>query len=129
MLTLLVVQRATDLARYKWTFFAVGAVLLVLPLVPGIGSRFGGARIWVSIGPLNFQPGEFAKIALAIFFAGYLAERRELIAAGTWHLGPLRLPEPRHLLPIIARVGVLRHRRWSGRRTSVPRCCSSRCSS
>ena len=49
---------------------------------PGLGFELGGARIWVSLGPINFQPGEFAKLALAIFFAGYLAERRELIAAG-----------------------------------------------
>ena len=68
---------------------------------PASGDSVGGARIWVSLGPINFQPGEFAKIALAIFFAGYLAERRELIAAGTWKVGPLHLPEPRHLLPIV----------------------------
>jgi cell division protein FtsW (lipid II flippase) len=98
--TLLIVQRTSDLARYKWTFFAVGAGGLLLPLVPGIGRSFGGARIWVSVGPINFQPGEFAKLALALFFAGYLAERRELIAANTWRIGPLHLPEPRHLLPI-----------------------------
>lgn len=98
---LLVVQRPTDLARYKWTFFAAGAVLLLLPLVPGIGRTFGGARIWVSIGPINFQPGEFAKVCLALFFAGYLAERRELIATGTWRVGPLRLPEPRYLFPVL----------------------------
>jgi peptidoglycan glycosyltransferase len=97
---LFVVQRTTDLAHQTWTFFAIGAGLLLLPLVPGIGRSFGGARIWVSIGPINFQPGEFAKICLALFFAGYLAERRELIAANTWKVGPLRLPEPRHLLPI-----------------------------
>ena len=97
---LLVVQRTTDLARYTWTFFVIGAGLLVLPLVPGIGASFGGARIWVSIGPINFQPGEFAKIALALFFAGYLAERRELIAINSWRVGPFRLPEPRHLLPV-----------------------------
>jgi peptidoglycan glycosyltransferase len=99
--TLLVVQRASDLARYTWTFFVLGAVLLLLPLVPGVGRTFGGARIWVSIGPVNFQPGEFAKLALALFFAGYLADRRELIATNTWKLGPMRLPEPRHLLPIL----------------------------
>ena len=65
--------------------------------MPGIGRSVGGARIWVSLGPINFQPGEFAKICLAIFFAGYLAERRELIAGGTWKVGPLHLPEPRYL--------------------------------
>ncbi len=105
VVTLLVVQRAADLARYKWTLFAVGAGLLLLPLVPGVGRTFGGARIWVRIGPVNFQPGEFSKIALAVFFAGYLAERRELIATGTWHIGPLRLPEPRHFLPILLAWG------------------------
>jgi peptidoglycan glycosyltransferase len=99
--TLVVVQRAADLARYRWTFLAIGVGLLVLPMVPGVGYSAGGARIWVNVGPVNFQPGEFAKIALAIFFAGYLAETRELIAAGTWKVGPLRLPEPRHLLPIV----------------------------
>jgi peptidoglycan glycosyltransferase len=103
--TLFLVQRVTDLARYKWTFFAIGAGLLLLPMVPFIGRSFGGARIWVSVGPINFQPGEFAKIALALFFAGYLAERRELIATGTWKVGPFHLPEPRHLLPIAVAWG------------------------
>ena len=68
----------------------------------------------MSLGPINFQPGEFAKIALAIFFAGYLAENRELIAEGTWKVGPLRLPEPRYLLPILLAWGVRRAR--DGRR-------------
>jgi len=105
VLTLLFVQRAADLASYKWTFFALGSILLLLPLVPGVGRSFGGARIWVSFGPVNFQPGEFAKILLALFFAGYLAERRELIATGMWKVGPLRLPELRHLLPILLAWG------------------------
>jgi peptidoglycan glycosyltransferase len=98
--TLLFVQRATDLARYKWTLFVGGAALLLMPMVPGLGYSVGGAEIWVNLGPINFQPGEFAKLSFAIFFAGYLAERRELIAAGTWKIGPIRLPEPSHILPI-----------------------------
>jgi len=102
VLTLLLVQRPTDLARYKWTFLFVGAGSLLLPLVPGIGRNVGGARIWVSLGPVSIQPGEFAKIALALFFAGYLAENRELIAAGTARLGPLRIPEMKYFLPITA---------------------------
>ena len=69
------------------------------------GQTFNGARIWVSIGSINFQPGEFAKIALAIFFAAYFAERRELIAAMTWKVGPFHLPEPRYILPIIVAWG------------------------
>ena len=103
--TLLVVQRASDLARYSWVFFFGGAFLLLLPLVPGIGRNINGARIWVSIGPINFQPGEFAKIFLAIFFASYLADRRELIAASTWKVGPFHLPEPRFIAPIVAAWG------------------------
>jgi peptidoglycan glycosyltransferase len=103
--TLLFVQRATDLARYKWLLFFVGAGALLLPLVPGFGSTINGARIWVSIGPVNFQPGEFAKISLAVFFAAYLAERRELIAASTWRIGFLRLPEPRYIMPIFVAWG------------------------
>ena len=70
-------------------------LLLLLPLVPGIGRDINGAKIWVSLGPINFQPGEFAKIALALFFAAYLVERRELLAMATWRVGPLHLPEPR----------------------------------
>lgn len=92
--TLFFVPRAADLGRYKWTCFVIGAVLLLLPLAPGIGRNINGARIWVGLGPLGFQPGEFAKLAFTIFFAAYLAERRELIAASTWRIGPVRLPTP-----------------------------------
>ena len=56
----------------------------------------------MSIGPVNFQPGEFAKLAFAIFFASYLADNRQLIAGGTWKVGPLHLPEPRAFLPVLA---------------------------
>lgn len=98
--TLVVVRRVGDLARYKWTFAIGGLGLLVLPFVPGVGQLINGSRIWVSIGPINFQPGEFAKIALAIFFAAYLVERREVLAMATWRVGPFWLPEPRHLGPV-----------------------------
>ena len=99
--TLVFVQRVVNLDHRMWWWFAGGAFLLLLPLAPGIGQLINGARIWVSIGPVNFQPGEFAKLALAIFFASYLAERRELIAASTWKVGPFHLPEPRFIAPIL----------------------------
>ena len=99
------VPRATDLARYRWILFFGGTGALLLPLVPGLGQQINGARIWVSLGPINFQPGEFAKIALAIFFAAYFAENRELIAAKTWKVGPVRLPEPRFILPVMVAWG------------------------
>ena len=78
-----------------------------MPMVPGLGYSVGGAEIWVNLGPINFQPGEFAKLSFAIFFAGYLAERRELIAAGTWKIGPIRLPEPRPHPADPRRLGLL----------------------
>ena len=71
---LLFVERPGDLAHMKYTFLAVGMGLLLLPLVPGLGTSVGGARIWVSFGPVNFQPGEFAKLSFALFFAGYLSD-------------------------------------------------------
>jgi len=103
--TLLIVQRPSDLARYRWLLLFGGAAALLLPLVPSLGVQINGARIWVSVGPINFQPGEFAKIAFAIFFAAYLAERRELIAASTWKVGPLHLPEPRYIAPVLIAWG------------------------
>jgi cell division protein FtsW (lipid II flippase) len=101
VLTLLLVRRVSDLARYKWTFAFAGLALLMLPFGPGIGKIINGSRIWVAIGPVNFQPGEFAKIFLALFFAAYLVEKRELLAMATWRVGPLWLPEPRHLGPVV----------------------------
>ncbi|HEX4903367.1 MAG TPA: FtsW/RodA/SpoVE family cell cycle protein [Acidimicrobiales bacterium] len=99
--TLLVIRRSRDLERYRYTFAAMGLGLLLLPLLPVIGRTINGSRIWISLGPLNFQPGEAAKIVLAIFFAGYLVERRELLALSTFRIGPLHLPDPKHLGPIL----------------------------
>ena len=103
--TLWFVRRSRDLATYRWTFALVGMALLLLPLVPGIGQEVFGSQIWVKIGPVNFQPGEFAKIALAIFFAAYLVEKRELLAMGSWGVGPLRIPDPKHLGPVLLAWG------------------------
>jgi peptidoglycan glycosyltransferase len=100
--TLFVLRKgANDLGRYKWTFAFGGLGLLLLPFVPHVGRLINGSRIWVKIGPVNFQPGEFAKIALAIFFAAYFVERRELLTVGTWKVGPFHLPEARHLAPVV----------------------------
>ncbi|MCU1378858.1 MAG: putative FtsW/RodA/SpoVE family cell cycle protein [Acidimicrobiales bacterium] len=99
--TLIVVRRVRDLERYRYTFMLLGVGLLLLPLLPGIGRNINGARIWVSLGPLNFQPGEFAKIALAIFFASYLVEKREVLGIAARRVGPLALPEIRHFGPVL----------------------------
>ena len=104
--TLLVVRRSRDLEQFRYILLLIGLLLLVLPLLPVIGQTINGSRIWVRIGPVNFQPGEFAKLALAIFFASYLVDKRELFRAGTWKLGPLRLPEPKHAAPVLLAWGV-----------------------
>lgn len=104
--TLLVVRRSRTLEAYLYTALAAGVALLLMPLLPVVGQSINGSRIWVSFGPVNFQPGEFAKIALAVFFAGYLVRKRELLALTTFRIGPLSLPEPRHLGPVLAAWGV-----------------------
>jgi peptidoglycan glycosyltransferase len=98
--TLLFLRDIRTLERYRYTAGFVGLVLLLLPLLPVVGQTINGSRIWVSFGPINFQPGEFAKLALAVFFAGYLVEKRELLAINR-AFGPFALPDPKHLGPIL----------------------------
>jgi len=104
--TLFVIRRARDLERYRYTFLLIGIGLLIMPMVPGIGEVINGSRIWVSLGPVNFQPGEFAKIALAVFFAAYLVERRELLAMASWPRFRPILPDPKHLGPVVLAWGM-----------------------
>ncbi len=78
----------------------------MLPLVPGIGISINGAQIWVALGPISFQPGEFAKIAFALFFASYLVEKRELLSMATWpRIRPV-LPDLKHLGPVMLAWGM-----------------------
>jgi cell division protein FtsW (lipid II flippase) len=78
------------LEGYKYLFGVSAVGLLMLPALPGIGTTINGARLWVKIGPLQFQPGELAKIALIVFLAGYLREKREVLAQGRLKdFGPL----------------------------------------
>jgi cell division protein FtsW (lipid II flippase) len=80
------------LESYKYLFGLSAVGLLVLPALPVIGQRINGARLWIKLGPLQFQPGELAKIALIVFLAGYLREKREVLAQGRLKdFGPLIL--------------------------------------
>lgn len=103
--TLVLIRDVRKLERYRYTAGFIGLTLLLLPLLPVVGRTINGSRIWVSFGPVNFQPGEFAKLALAVFFAGYLVEKRELLAIHR-AFGPLSLPDPKHLGPILIAWGV-----------------------
>jgi cell division protein FtsW (lipid II flippase) len=70
------------LESYRYLFGVAAVVLLLLPSLPGAGERVNGARLWVHVGPLQFQPGELAKIMLIVFLAGYMREKREVLAQG-----------------------------------------------
>ncbi len=98
--TLIFVRRSTMLDTYRWLAAVAGLGLLVMPLLPVIGREVNGARIWVRFGPINFQPGEFAKIALAIFIASYLAEKRDMLSTTRFGRGSFAVPEPKHLAPV-----------------------------
>ena len=101
-IVLLVVRDHRRLQTLTYTFGFAAIVLLVLPLLPGIGRNIRGARIWIGLGPFSFQPGEAAKICLAIFFAGYLVVKRDALAlAGRRFMG-IDLPRGRDLGPILA---------------------------
>ena len=91
------------LESYKY-LFGIGAVaLLFLPRVPGIGETVNGARLWVHFGGFQFQPGELAKIFLIVFLAGYLREKREVLAQGRLKdFGPLLMIWAAGILVIVA---------------------------
>jgi cell division protein FtsW (lipid II flippase) len=103
--TLLFVRRTRDIERFRYTFALIGIGLLLLPLAPVIGRNINGSRLWVRFAGITFQPGEMAKIALCIFFASYLIEKRELLSQFTRQIGPISVPHVRHLGPLVLAWG------------------------
>ncbi|MFW0183870.1 FtsW/RodA/SpoVE family cell cycle protein [Rothia sp. CCM 9417] len=89
------------LRKVTYISLTVSLVLLILPLLPLIGTEINGARIWISVGGRTFQPGEIAKITLAIFFAGYLSAHRDLIMLAGKKIGPVRLPRFKDMAPMM----------------------------
>jgi cell division protein FtsW (lipid II flippase) len=104
--TLVLVPRVRDLDRYRYLFAFGGVGLLLLPLLPVVGENINGSRVWVHLGPINLQPGEFAKIALVIFCASYLGEKRDVLTLADRRLGPLPLPDLRALGPVAVAWGL-----------------------
>jgi len=100
--TLLVLRDIRQLDSYTYTIGLAGIVLLLLPIVPGIGYSINGARLWVNIGFLQFQPAEFGRVLIVIFLASYLSQRRELLAAGVGRFG---LPRVKDLGPLLLAWG------------------------
>jgi cell division protein FtsW (lipid II flippase) len=110
-LVILFVPSQLFLRRYVYVSMAVGIALLLLPLVPVIGTTINGATLWISLFGITFQPGEIAKIALIIFFAGYLVNRKDSLAVVGRKILGVRIPRGRELGPILviwlASIGVL----------------------
>jgi cell division protein FtsW (lipid II flippase) len=89
------------LQRYTYISMVAALVLLLLPLVPGLGTDIFGAKIWIRVAGFSIQPGEFAKIVIAVFFAGYLMVKRDALALASRRFMGLYLPRGRDLGPIL----------------------------
>ncbi|HEY7478003.1 MAG TPA: FtsW/RodA/SpoVE family cell cycle protein [Actinomycetota bacterium] len=99
---LAVVRDIRQLDAFTYTIGLAGLVLLLLPIVPGLGQEINGARLWVSVGAISFQPAEFGRILIVIFLASYLAQHREMLATGVGRLG---LPRVKDLGPLLLAWG------------------------
>jgi cell division protein FtsW (lipid II flippase) len=103
-LVLALIRRSRDLERYRYLMLIAAFVLLVLPVMPKLRSspdNLYGAKLWVALGPLSFQPVEIAKLLLVVFFASYFVEKRELLTISTRRLGNFLLPDLRAFGPIL----------------------------
>ena len=100
--TLALVRDVRQLDAYTYTIGLAGLALLLLPIVPGIGTEINGARLWVNLGFVTFQPAEAGRILIVIFLASYLGQRRELLATGVGRFG---LPRAKDLGPILLAWG------------------------
>ncbi|MSW96883.1 MAG: cell division protein FtsW, partial [Actinobacteria bacterium] len=101
-IVILTMRSPRSLQRYTYTSGLAAVILLLLPMVPGLGVEVNGARVWIDIGGLTFQPGEIAKIALAVFFAGYLVQHRDSLSMVGRRVIGIRFPRGRDLGPIVA---------------------------
>lgn len=99
--TVIVLKDHRVLQRFTYTAGFVGLVLLVLPVLPLLGTEINGSRIWIHIGGFSIQPGEFAKLALVVFFAGYLVAKRDVLALAGRRLLFIDLPRARDLGPVL----------------------------
>jgi cell division protein FtsW (lipid II flippase) len=101
VVTLVVLRDHRTLMRFTYTSGLAAILLLLLPLVPGVGKTINGARIWIGVGPFSFQPGEVAKVLLVVAFAGYLVLHRDALALAGRRILVVDLPRGRDLGPIL----------------------------
>ena len=111
VVVLVLVRDHRVLQRFTYTAMVAGLVLLLLPLLPVIGTTINGARIWIRLFGFSFQPGELAKLVLLVFFAGYLVVKRDVLALASRRVVGIDLPRARDLGPVLvawaASLGVL----------------------
>ena len=88
------------LRHYKYSWALAGIAMLLFTFV--FGTEVNGARLWIYLGPIGFQPSEFIKIGLVVFIAAYLAEHRTLLRDASARIGPIRIPPLPYLLPMLA---------------------------
>jgi cell division protein FtsW (lipid II flippase) len=88
------------LRHYKYTWALAGIAMLLFTYL--FGREVNGARLWIYLGPIGLQPGEFIKVVLVVFIAGYLAEHRALLRDASARIGPIRIPPLPYLLPMLA---------------------------
>ena len=103
--TMLLIRDYRVLTRYKYILGFIGVGLLLLPLSP-LGATINGARLWLEFGSYSFQPGELAKLCLVVFFAAYLAERKELLGIASRRVMGLHVPDFKHFGPLLVMWGV-----------------------
>ncbi|MER6948365.1 FtsW/RodA/SpoVE family cell cycle protein [Nonomuraea sp. NPDC000554] len=100
-ITLIVLRDHRVLQRLTYTAGFAGLFLLISPLIPGLGKSVNGARIWIGFGAASIQPAELAKVALVVFFAGYLVAKRDVLALAGRRLLFIDLPRARDLGPVL----------------------------
>ena len=97
--TIVLLRDYRVLERYRYVIAAASLFLLLLPRVPGIGQQANGAYLGISLGPVSFQPAEFAKIGIIIFLASYLRDTRALLVSRK-RFG-ITLPRLKHIGPLL----------------------------
>lgn len=101
----LVPQNLNWLSRYKYTWLIGGILLLASTLLFGVNPSGFGARLWLRVGPVYFQPSELLKLLFLVFLAGYLADRRRQLIEVRAYIGSLSLPHPSYLGPMLLMWG------------------------
>lgn len=104
LLSISLTRRLEQVAKFKYVCGFIGVGLLLSAILFGVD--IGGHKSWVIMGPIRFQPSEFAKVFIVLFLAAYLSERRELLTLATRRYGPLVFPHPRFIAPLIAVWGI-----------------------